>query len=136
VRIVAFGSSTTKAFATAVPQPANLPTIDVSGLISAYGFSEGVIMYAHGDPSDHIGAFQVQTDAAGVPAMQQVHLQRWQAARPQNAGNARLDLLFFTPAAAAATNITCTAFGTSPPATRMPAPGSGGRRIPRMRSRC
>ncbi|MBK6395090.1 MAG: glycosyltransferase [Betaproteobacteria bacterium] len=71
-------------------------------------------MYAHGDPSDHIGAFQVQTDAACVPAMQQVHLQRWQAARPQYAGNARLDLLFFTPAAAAATNITCTAFGTSP----------------------
>jgi hypothetical protein len=35
VRIVAFGSSTTKAFATAVPQPANLPTIDVSGLIGA-----------------------------------------------------------------------------------------------------
>lgn len=108
------GSRITGSFTTAVPLPANLPAIDVSGLISAYGFSDGVTTYANGDPNVRIGTFQLQTDASGVPGLQQVLLQRWQAAGPHNAGNARFNLLFFTPASAAGSNVTCTTFGTSP----------------------
>lgn len=104
----------TGSFTTADALPANLAAIDVSGLVTAYSFGDGVHTYASGDANARIATFQVATDAGGVPSMQSVVLQQWQAPAPHNAGNARLNLMQIAGSAGAGTNATCASFGTSP----------------------
>ena len=107
------GARITGSFTTAEPLPPNLATTEVSGLVTAYSFSDGVSTYANTDANARIGAFGLSTDAGGLPSMQQVQLQLWQAAGPHNAGNDRFDLLQMTANAGAGTNVGCSSFGTS-----------------------
>lgn len=104
----------TGSFTTVLPLPANLPATEISGLISAYSFSDGVNTYASIDPNVRVGVFQVQTDAGGVPGLPQIMLQQWQAPAPHNAGNDRFNALRLDSQSGAGTNISCTGFGSTP----------------------
>lgn len=108
------GGRITGSFTTADALPANLPASDVSGLISAYDFSDGVNSYASGNANARILIFALATDAGGLPTAQQVMIQQWQAPAPHDAGNNRVNLMQLLANAGAGTNVTCSSFGTSP----------------------
>lgn len=106
-------SRVTGSFTTALALPPSLPATEISGLITSYSFSDGLHTYAGADANARVNVFQVQTDAAGLPALSLVLLQQWQAGAPHDAGNNRLNLVQLGTLPSAGTNVTCTAFGTA-----------------------
>jgi hypothetical protein len=100
--------------------PPNVNLTDVSGLVSAYGFADGVHTIAGTNPNARMLLFSVQTDPAGVPVGSQLMLEQWQAAGPHNAGD-RLDLIGVAASGSSAgVNVLCPAAGAPSPVNGVP----------------
>lgn len=101
--------------------PANANLADVSGLVSAYGFSDGVNSISGANPNARIIGFTVQTDGAGVPSSAQLALEQWQGAGPHGTGD-RLDLIGILGGSggSAVTNALCPAAAAQSPLTGAP----------------
>lgn len=100
--------------------PPNFGPADVSGLVGACSFSDGVHTIASGQPLARIVQFALQTDAGGVPASSQIGLEQWQAAPPHPSGS-RLDMIGVSASGSSAgINVDCTTAGASAPGTGTP----------------
>jgi len=78
-------------FSTSAPIPANFNG-DISGLVTAYAFSDGLTTYASSDPWSQLVFAVVATDATGAITGQNFALTRWQTA-PPHVANDRIDVL-------------------------------------------
>ncbi len=77
-------------FTTAAPLPANAVNLDVSGLMTAFSFSDGLTTYAMGDPNLFLNSANVSTDASGAILNGYFVFTHWYTSGPHALGD-RLD---------------------------------------------
>jgi hypothetical protein len=85
-------------FSTLTPLPANLPgSTDISALVTAFSFTDGINSYVSTDPNVRIRAFHVATDDRGNIIMDGgqtfIDLQLWQTGTAPHVMNDRLATL-------------------------------------------
>ncbi len=79
-------------FTTAAPLPANAVNLDVSGLMTAFSFSDGLTTYAMGDPNLLLYSANVYTDASGAILNGYIIFFRWYTPGTHALGD-RLDMM-------------------------------------------
>jgi hypothetical protein len=104
----------TGSFTTASPLPPNFAG-DATALVTDFSFTDGVNIYARGDPALRRHDFLVYTDAAGVPLFaSSVFLELWETGvAPHQAGD-RVSFVQLILNGAAYNNLPCAATGTPP----------------------
>jgi IPTL-CTERM motif len=100
-------------FTTTVPLPVNQPLIDISGLVTAYNFTDGVNTYSSSDVNVRRNAFQVATDSLGNISNTIIVLQIWETGTNPHLPVDRLSVIGIgLPVALAFNNFGCTTVGT------------------------
>jgi hypothetical protein len=101
-------------FTTTTPLPANQPLTDISGLVTAYSFNDGVNTYSSSDVNVRRNAFQVATDSLGNISNAIIVLQIWETGtNPHQHDVDRLSVIGIgLPVAQAFNNFGCTTVGT------------------------
>jgi len=106
----------TGSFTTATPLAPNLASVDVAAQITTYSFSDGINTYT--PPNGRIIAFQVSTDASGVPTANTfIDVQVWTTGTSPHKGGDRFSEFFIDVEANSTNNVNCTTVGPNGDAT-------------------
>lgn len=100
-------------FTLAAPLGANFVSMDITGRLTAYSFSDGINTYTNTDPNSRIDQFEVSTDASGNINNATIHLQKWQSGVSPHSSGDRFALLDIFGIDVAVNNSLCNGPGTS-----------------------
>lgn len=100
-------------FTTAAPLPPNLGFQDLTPLVTAFSFSDGVQTFSSGDPLVRLYMIRGSTDAGGAITNFDFIAQRWQTAGPHAPGD-RVDFVTANDNMSVGDhNLSCTTVGPS-----------------------
>jgi hypothetical protein len=108
------GIGASGSFTTAAPLAANLVAANITALVTAFSFSDGIHTYASTNPAVRVFLFNISTNAAGAITASDVRVQRWLTGAAVHVAGDRHSMLEIRATSEVDYNAPCLTVGVSP----------------------